>query len=148
VNKIFIGVIILIIGIIFFKFYYNDYNRANNAYENGDFITAIQLYEKACTNKNMEACRIAGYLYDEGLGKRLNLQKAIQLYSKACDGKDLLACHNLALMYLEGRGVKKDGRKAFKMFGTLCDEGLEEGCYSYGELKERIMLMKKIRNVK
>ncbi|WP_321778019.1 tetratricopeptide repeat protein [Sulfurimonas sp.] len=147
-NKIFIGVVILIIGTILFKFYYNDYNRANSAYENGDFHKAIQLYEKACDDNNMDACRIAGYCYDEGLGKRLNLQKAIQLYSKACDGEDMVACHNLAMMYLEGRGVKKDGKRAFEMFGTLCDNGLDIGCYSYNELKERIMLMRKIRNKK
>ena len=147
-NKIFIGTIVVIIGVIFFKFYYNDYDRANSAYENGDFTKAIELYEKACNNQNMEACRIAGYCYDEGLGKRLNLQKAIELYNKACDGGDMYACHNLATMYLEGRGVKKDGKRAFKMFGTLCDNGLEAGCYSYSELKERIMLMRKIRNRK
>ncbi len=147
-QKIFIAITVLIIGIVSLKFYYDDFHVAERAYENEDFHKAIQLYDKACDSGNIDACRMAGFCYDLGLGKRQNLQKAVQLYTKACDAEDMYACHNLALMYLEGRGVKRDGRRAFKMFGTICDNGLQDGCDSYSELKERIMLMKKLKNRK
>lgn len=62
---------------------------------NPDYKKARYFSEKACNEDDVIGCRFLGYLHNNGLGGKVNVQKAIELYTFACKGKDTEACKNL-----------------------------------------------------
>uniref|UniRef100_UPI0026F2B4C3 tetratricopeptide repeat protein n=1 Tax=Campylobacter showae TaxID=204 RepID=UPI0026F2B4C3 len=58
------------------------------AYNQGDYQKAAQLYQKACDGGELRGCNNLGTLYVKGQGVNQDYQKAAQLYQKACDGGD------------------------------------------------------------
>lgn len=90
--------VFLAIFIVYKIFAHNDLDAASEAYANQDYIKALELLEKACTDGNGEACSSAGVMYDEGQGIKEDNMKAIEFYSQACKLKNKDGCFNLELM--------------------------------------------------
>ena len=77
------------------------------AYNQGDYQKAAQLWQKACDEENALGCGGLGALYAEGKGVRQDYQKAIQLYQKACDERESAACYRLGALYENGKVVEQ-----------------------------------------
>lgn len=113
-----IVVLVLFVGIKYLKVESrhsrSDYDSATKAYENKDYQTALELYEKVCVNTKVsimkhDSCYKAGGMYEKGLGTKKNPQKAYRLYSKYCDDdKNPILCNAASVMLYQGRGIKKD----------------------------------------
>lgn len=107
------------------------------AYNQGDYQKAAQLWQKACDEENALGCGGLGALYAEGKGVRQDYQKAAQLFQKACDGGEALGCNSLGILYKYGQGVRQNFSTAKEYYGKACDLGLQLGCDSYRELNEK-----------
>lgn len=92
-----------------------------------DIKGAIALFEKACDQGARDACRMAGYEFEQP-GPRKNLKKARELDAKACGANDALACNNLGTIYAKGTGVPVDWSEAATLFTKACDLGEQFGC--------------------
>ncbi|CAB4434878.1 unnamed protein product [Rhizophagus irregularis] len=57
-----------------------------------------------------------GYCYDEGIGNKIDKQKAFKLYQIASNLGNEMAQYNLALMYQYGKGITKDINKAIHWY--------------------------------
>lgn len=74
-------------------------NEAQEAYKRGDYKMAIELFERACENKEGKGCSNLASMYDKGEGVKKNKAKAMQLFQKACDSGDMGICILLGIIY-------------------------------------------------
>ena len=91
------------------------------AYDQGNYYKAAEIFSTACDDGNAECCNMLGALYSDGLGVKVDYHKAAWLYKKACDGKSAIACSNLGDQYRDGIGVKQDIRKAIELYEKACE---------------------------
>ncbi|WP_439815771.1 tetratricopeptide repeat protein [Zavarzinia sp. CC-PAN008] len=78
------------------------------AYDNGDFTTAMTVMMPLARNGDASAQFDVGTMYDFGLGVAADRTEAARWYRRAADQGDATAQYNLAVMYEEGTGVEKD----------------------------------------
>ena len=81
--------------------------EAYNAWLNGEFSTAIRLYENACYDGDLGACHAIGTLYFQGSGVAQNYAMSASYYYKACDGGFGQSCSSLEILYHYGLGVRQ-----------------------------------------
>ena len=62
-----------------------DYEDGVNAYEAGNYEKAIDFFEKADKQGNIEAIVDLGIMYENGQGVQQDLDKALKLYQKGAD---------------------------------------------------------------
>ena len=76
--------------------------KAHDAYNSGDFTTALKLYEQLTNDAN--AITSLGFMYQNAQGCQKNDEKAFELYTKAAELKQPYALFNLAILYMNGLG--------------------------------------------
>jgi TPR repeat protein len=94
--------------------------------------------EALCGSGNAEACRAAGYAYENGRGTPRDAVKATQRYRRACELGDGPACMTASNNVQFGIGTARDLKAAESLLLRSCDVGLAVGCgqvaqkYEYG----------------
>jgi TPR repeat protein len=64
-----------------------------------------------------------GYCYDEGIGTKIDKQKAFELYQNAANLGHDIAQNNLAIMYEEGDCITKDIDRAIYWYEKSAKQG-------------------------
>ena len=118
----------------------NDFNKGLEAYNKGDYATAVTYFEKACNEGKVKGCFNLGIMYKNGNGVKQDYFKAVELYEKACNGGDASGCLILGLMYYFGDGVRLNKRTALEYYGKACDMKLQDGCEAYAIMKKELGL--------
>ncbi|UZO03807.1 uncharacterized protein OCT59_024209 [Rhizophagus irregularis] len=77
-----------------------------------------------------------GYCYNNGIGTKINKQKAFELYQNAAILGDDTAQFNLALMYEEGDGITKDIGKAIYWYEKSAKQGDQDAQIKLKNLKK------------
>ena len=102
-----------------------------------DYQKALQLYLKAESNGHNEAQ--IGWIYRDGLGTSVDINKAIEHFQKGVDFGNTNSMISLGILYYEGKGIQQDYYKAFELFKKASDlenktayAWLAE-CYYYGK---------------
>ena len=85
-----------------------DFEKGYQAYERGDYATAVKWYRKAAEQGNVNAQGILGIMYAAGQGVPQDYAEAVKWYRKAAEQGDAIALFNLGAMYFSGRGVPQD----------------------------------------
>ncbi len=101
----------------------NDYNKGVDAYNSGDYVRAIMLWEPYAKEGNVKAQFTIGKIYYEGLGVQQNYRKAMYWYKQAADQEYAKAYAQLGLMYIKGQGVLKSYKKAVPYIQLAFDNG-------------------------
>lgn len=78
---------------------------AVDAYENGDYFSAFEIYSKFANEGDTFAQRNLGVMYENGHGVKQNDINAAFWYRKAADQGDIFAKRNLGWLYANGRGI-------------------------------------------
>ena len=107
-----------------------------NAYEKGDYKTALTIFEDLAKKGDIDAQYNLGLMYDNGYGVKQDYKKAFEWYEKAANQGYAKAQFNLGLMYVKGEGVRQDYKRAKEWFGKACDGGYQEGCDAYKILNQ------------
>ncbi len=110
--------------------------KAYNAWLNGEFSTAIRLYENACYDGDLGACHAIGTLYFQGSGVAQNYAMSASYYYKACDGGFGQSCSSLGILYHYGLGVRQDYEVALNLYHKSCQAGYPRGCNNLGVMFE------------
>ncbi len=87
-----------------------EFQRANEAYESGDYKTAIDILESLAEQGYALAQSNLGVMYENGYGVVQNDGEALKWYHKAAKQGYALAQFNLGVMYENGHGVPQNRR--------------------------------------
>ena len=101
---------------------------------NDDFVAtqdnteeSAEFYEKACENKDGEACLKIAKQHDNAS----KFADALKYYKLACEAREAEGCYNAADIYESGDGTPKNSAEAAKFYGLACENGLDRGCAKF-----------------
>ena len=110
----------------------DDIQRAVDAYGQGDYATAIAIWEPHAHQGNREAQFAMGVLYFEGHGVSKNLDEALAWFRKAANSGHPTAMFNLGVAYWEGRGLNKNFSQAVDWWERAAESGDVASQYNLG----------------
>ena len=91
-------------------------DAAYEAFDQGKYVTALQLAVKAAERGEPQAHTLVGRIYAEGLGISKNSPLAAQWYARGAELGDAEAMFAYGLMLADGQGIEKDRVKAANFF--------------------------------
>jgi len=94
------------------------------AYEEKDYVKALQLWRPLAEQGNGAAQYQVGILYAEGTGVEASDLIAAAWFQRAANQGVAVAQYNLGVSYAEGLGVPKDDATAAKWFRRAADQGM------------------------
>ena len=100
------------------------YEAAHAALERGHYATAMRGWQSLAKENNAGAKANLGYMYEHGLGVKMDLDTAMEWYSKAIEGGSAEAAHNLAMMYRRNYS-SENAREIVDLFQVAADGGLD-----------------------
>lgn len=92
--------------------------------------------------KNKKSTYLA-YIFENGIGRPQNLERARELYSNAAESGEVNAMIKLAYLHLESKGPMRDYDKAYKWFSNASEMGSLEGITMLGFMKQKSMSVNK-----
>ncbi len=107
-------------------------DRANDAYEMGDYATAFKHYSALAAQGNAVAQTNVGIMYRKGRGVPQDYEKAVQWFSRAAAQGDAVAEYQLGKMHGSGYGVPQDYAAAFRWFHRSAVKGYSRAQYHVG----------------
>ncbi len=110
-------------------------DAAYRAFEDGKYLTALELAQKAAGAGHPASHTLIGRLYAEGLGVPKDDKAAADWYTRGAELGDVNAAFALGLIYAQGRGgFEKDYAKAAELFETAARTGHPQANYNLGLL--------------
>ena len=100
-----------------------DLNKGMDAYNAGDYATALKEWKPLAEQGNGSAQTNLGYMYTKGNGVLKDYAEAKKWYQLSAEQGYAYAQHNLATMYLKGHGVLKDYAEAIKWWRLAAKQG-------------------------
>ena len=124
-----------------------DWNKGVDAYQAGDYATALQEWRPLADQGDADAQYFLGVMYEKGNGVPQNYAEAVKWFRLAADQGDADAQYNLGVMYEKGYGVPQNYAEAVKWFRLSAKQGDAQAQnslavrYEYGEgvLQNNIM---------
>ena len=110
------------------------YEAAHAALERGHFATAMRGWQSLAKENNAGAAANLGYMYEHGLGVKMDSDAAMQWYSEAIEGGSSEAAHNLAMMYRRTYSPENAG-EIVDLFQIAANGGVDEARYMLAVLK-------------
>jgi TPR repeat protein len=104
------------------------------AFDQGQYLTALDLAERAAAKGDPQAHTLVGRIYAEGLGVPKDEVVAARWYARGAELGDTEAAFALGLQLAEGRGVEKDRVAAAAMFEKAAAKGHAFANYNLGLL--------------
>jgi TPR repeat protein len=111
-----------------------DLEVAQNAYEVGDWVKALEYFLKAAERGDKDAQFYAGVMLADGQGTRRNqknIPEAVKWYEKAAEQNQPDALYALARFYVLNVGVDADSEKALELYNRAI------AAYPPGEKQDR-----------
>lgn len=99
----------------------DDENDAADAYNSGDFTTAVKLARPHANQGEAWAQHILGNCYVTGQGVELDFTEGAKWHKLAADQGDLMSAYHLGGMLGYGMGVQTDSVEAYKWLTIVID---------------------------
>jgi uncharacterized protein len=96
---------------------------AYDAFDQGRYLTALELATKGAEAGEPQAATLIGRLYQEGLGVKTDLVLAAKWYRRAAELGDLEGTFAFGVMLAEGEGIQKNRAGAAQLFDTAAQKG-------------------------
>jgi hypothetical protein len=93
-----------------------DFEVGRNAYDRGDYATALKEWKPLAEQGRAEAQAGLGVMYDLGDGVSQDYAAAARWYRLAAEQGDAKAQNNLGFLYEYGQGVARDQVKALMWY--------------------------------
>lgn len=101
-----------------------DFNKGQQAYNSGDYQTALTEWQPLAEANNADAQFGMGLLYANGFGVALDDDQALKWYLLAAEQNHADAQVNLAVMHANGWGVPQSDEEAVKWYSLAADQGV------------------------
>lgn len=112
----------------------NSNDPAYEAFDQGKYLTALDLAQKAAAKGEPQAHTLLGRIYAEGLGVGRDTAAAFKWYTKAAELGDKEGAFALGLLYAQGEGVERNYTEAAKLFEAVARTGHPLANYNLGLL--------------
>ena len=100
----------------------------------GACAEALPQLSASCDQKEGEACRGLGSLYDGGFGVPVDKAKAAAAYDTGCRiSLDPPSCARYAVLQAQGRGVARDAATGLATLQRLCGEKVDDACIGWAQ---------------
>ena len=109
-----------------------DLEKAEAAYESGDYDTALQQLRPLAEQGDAGAQYSLGLMYDNGNGVPQDYKEALRWYRLAAEQGNAEAQYNLGLMYGNGNGVPQDYKEAARWFRLAAEQGSARAQHNLG----------------
>ena len=132
-------VIILTLSLLLFGINtpaFADFNDGYDAYQRGDYKTAVMWYRKSANQGFANAQYNLGVMYDTGQGVLKNDKQAVRWYRKSADQGFANAQFNLGVMYANGQGVLKNDKQAVMWYRKSANQGFANAQTNLGLMYE------------
>ena len=86
------------LGLILTLSFGTTFNDGYEAFEKGDYQSALSIYEYLAAKNDSKALYNLGDIYSHGYGVKQDYKIAKELYKKACDGGIQIACYHYRLL--------------------------------------------------
>jgi TPR repeat protein len=108
----------------------NQEEAAYFAFDQGRYLTALDLAQKAAKNGDPQANTLIGRIYEEGYGVPKDEKLAAQWYAKGAELGDVEAVFALGVLAAQGRGLTKDDAAAARYFDAAAAKGHTLAAYN------------------
>lgn len=109
-----------------------DFQAGVAAYEQGDYVTALNEWRPLAEQGDPKAQFYLGALYYHGEGVPQNTAEAARWYRRAAEGGHAAAQHNLGVMLFTGEGMPEDAQEALGWFLRAAEQGHGPAQYNLG----------------
>ena len=99
------------------------FDAAVEAYERGDYATALAGFQNYAAQVNAAAQFLLGLMYANGEGVPKDDAEAVRWYRLAAEQGLAAAQFGLGLMYANGKGVPKDDAEAVRWYRLAAEQG-------------------------
>lgn len=99
-----------------------------------DYQLALNWFQKAANQGDVEAQTSLGSMYGKGLGTKQDDKLSFEWHLKAAKNGKITAQRNVGTKYYNGVGVKQDYKQAFYWFQKAAEQGDEKSQYYLGYL--------------
>ena len=103
--------------------YAQDFEKGFNAYNSGDYATALREWRSLADQGDADAQYNLGLMYANGQGVIQDYKEAVRLYSLAAAQGYATAQHNLGVKYYNGEGVIQDNVYAHMWWNIAASSG-------------------------
>jgi len=100
-----------------------DFQKGVDAYQRGDYETALREWEPLAKQGNPSAQSNLGLMYENGQGVLQDYKTAVKWYKLAAKQGFAVAQSNLGWMYDKGKGVPQDYKTAVKWYRLAAKQG-------------------------
>ena len=102
-----------------------DLRTPREAYNRGDYATALREWRPLAEQGNMTAQSFIGMMYLNGNGVPQDYAEAAKWSRRAAVQEDIPAMYNLGVMYARGQGVTQDNVMAHMWLNLAASKGNE-----------------------
>ena len=113
---------------------YADFQTGLEAYDRGDYSTALEEWEPLAQKGDASSQVNLGHLYANVRGVSKDYQQALHWFRLAAEQGVAGAQYNLGVMYQEGLGLSKDLQEALRWFRLAAQQDHVDAQYSLGIL--------------
>ena len=114
-----------------------DYQKGLDAYQRGDYATALREWKPLAEQGNASAQYNLGLMYEKGLGTPQIYNTAVNWYRIAAEQGNALAQFNLGVMYEKGLGVPQNDKTAVKWYRLSAKQGDADAQYNLGLMYDK-----------
>ena len=125
-----------ILSLAFTQVSAQDYNKGLEAYNAGDYATAMEEWKPLAEQGDAYAQYNLGVMYDEGNGVLKDYSEAVKWYRLSAEQGDAYAQNSLGFMYGKGNGVLQDYSEAVKWYRLSAEQGNTNAQSSLGVMYE------------
>ena len=111
-----------------------DFDRGDDAFERGDYATALREWEPLALSGDARAQFAIGYLYGSGKGVTQNYKQSTRWYREAAEQGHVSGQYNLGLAYAFGKGVSRNDSAAARWFRLAAEQGHSKAQNNIGVL--------------
>ena len=106
---------------------------------------SLECFTKAAEQNYTPSIYELGYMYEKGIGCKVDMDKAIEFYKKASEAGHGKAQFNLALIYHEGERKYRNIEEAIRLYKLACDNEVPDAYYNLGLMYYRGKYIEKDR---
>ena len=95
--------------------------EAGDAFDRGEFVTALDLYDALAEGGNAQAQYRLGVMYEQGLGTDPDHKIAARWYTEAAEQQSPEGLAALSALHLKGAGVIQNFKESEDIGGNTMD---------------------------
>ena len=112
--------------------------RGEEAFENGDFETALKEFTLVSEAGNARVQVFMGIMYDDGIGVELDKNEAVRWFKLSADQGYVFSQMIMGTLLYDGDGVEKDVEKSLEYLMKAAEQNLADAQWKIGQIYEDI----------